>query len=106
MTRPEDLIYAVDERPPLLRLIFLGLQHAVLMSVYPVLIVIVFRHADDLADRPRLIVRHEQRRLSTVRSMLRNRCRERPGPEIRRSDPCRKRMREWASTKTQPLSMT
>ncbi|MFL5268506.1 MAG: uracil-xanthine permease family protein [Stellaceae bacterium] len=45
MTRPEDLIYAVDERPPLLRLIFLGLQHAVLMSVYPVLIVIVFRHA-------------------------------------------------------------
>src|SRR5205823_13452208 len=45
MTRPEDLIYAVDERPPWLRLIFLGMQHAVLMSVYPVLIVIVFRHA-------------------------------------------------------------
>jgi xanthine permease XanP len=45
MTRPEDLIYAVDERPPWLRLIFLGLQHAVLMSVYLVLIVIVFRHA-------------------------------------------------------------
>jgi hypothetical protein len=45
MTRPEDLIYAVDERPPLLRLIFLGLQHALLMSVYLVLIVIVFRHA-------------------------------------------------------------
>ena len=45
MTRPEDLIYAVDERPPWLRLIFLGMQHAVLMSVYLVLIVIVFRHA-------------------------------------------------------------
>jgi xanthine/uracil permease len=45
MTRPEDLIYAVDERPPWLRLVFLGLQHAMLMSVYLVLIVIVFRHA-------------------------------------------------------------
>ena len=46
MTRPEDLIYAVDERPPWPRLIFLGAQHAVLMSVYLVLIVIVFRSAD------------------------------------------------------------
>ncbi len=45
MTRPEDLIYAVDERPPWPRLLFLGAQHAVLMSVYLVLIVIVFRHA-------------------------------------------------------------
>jgi xanthine/uracil permease len=40
MTRPEDLVYAVAERPPWLRLTFLGLQHAVLMSVYLVLIVI------------------------------------------------------------------
>jgi xanthine permease XanP len=45
VTRPEDLIYVVDERPPWRRLIFLGAQHAVLMSVYLVLIVIVFRHA-------------------------------------------------------------
>jgi NCS2 family nucleobase:cation symporter-2 len=45
MTRPDDLIYGVDERPPWLRLIFLGAQHAALMSVYLVLIVIVFRHA-------------------------------------------------------------
>ncbi len=45
MTRPEDLIYAVGERPPWPRLLFLGAQHAVLMSVYLVLIVIVFRHA-------------------------------------------------------------
>ena len=45
MTRPEDLIYAVDERPPWPRLVLLGLQHAMLMSVYLVLIVIVFRHA-------------------------------------------------------------
>jgi len=46
VTRPEDLIYAVDELPPWPRLIFLGAQHAVLMSVYLVLIVIVFRRAD------------------------------------------------------------
>jgi xanthine permease XanP len=44
--RPEDLIYAIDERPPRPPLIFLGAQHAVLMSVYLVLIVIVFRHAE------------------------------------------------------------
>ena len=46
MTRPEDLIYGVDELPPWPRVIFLGAQHAVLMSVYLVLIVIVFRSAD------------------------------------------------------------
>jgi xanthine permease XanP len=46
VTRPEDLIYGVDELPPWPRLIFLGAQHAVLMSVYLVLIVIVFRSAD------------------------------------------------------------
>jgi NCS2 family nucleobase:cation symporter-2 len=46
MTRPEDLIYGVDELSPWLRLVFLGSQHTVLMSVYLVLIVIVFRGAD------------------------------------------------------------
>jgi NCS2 family nucleobase:cation symporter-2 len=45
MTRPADLIYAVDERPPLGHLVFLGAQHAALMSIYLVLIVIVFGHA-------------------------------------------------------------
>ncbi|MBV8937786.1 MAG: hypothetical protein JO095_18560, partial [Alphaproteobacteria bacterium] len=45
MTRPEDLLYAVDERPPWPRLLFLGLQHAMLLSVNLVLIVIVFRRA-------------------------------------------------------------
>jgi xanthine permease XanP len=44
-SRPEDLLYAVDELPPWPRLLFLGAQHAALMSVYLVLIVIVFRHA-------------------------------------------------------------
>lgn len=39
--RPADLIYSVDERPPLGPLIALGLQHAALASVYLVLIVIV-----------------------------------------------------------------
>jgi NCS2 family nucleobase:cation symporter-2 len=43
--RPHDLIYAVDERPPWGRLAMLGAQHAVLMSVYLVLIVIIARTA-------------------------------------------------------------
>src|SRR5215472_362761 len=45
MARPEDLFYAVDELPPWPRLLFLGMQHTMLMSVYLVLIVIVFRRA-------------------------------------------------------------
>jgi NCS2 family nucleobase:cation symporter-2 len=43
--RPEDLIYAVDEVPPWPRLLALGLQHALLISVFLVLLLIVFRHA-------------------------------------------------------------
>jgi NCS2 family nucleobase:cation symporter-2 len=43
--RPADLTYAVDDLPPWPSLLLLGAQHAVLMSVYLVLIVIVFRHA-------------------------------------------------------------
>jgi NCS2 family nucleobase:cation symporter-2 len=39
--RPTDLIYAVDETPPLARLALLGAQHAALLAVYLVLIVIV-----------------------------------------------------------------
>ena len=44
-TRPEDLLYAVDEMPPWPRLLFLGMQHAMLLSVNLILIVIVFRRA-------------------------------------------------------------
>lgn len=44
--RPDDLIYAVDERPPPARLLALGLQHAALLSIYLVMVVIVFRAAD------------------------------------------------------------
>lgn len=43
--RPDDLVYAVDERPPLPRLLALGSQHAVLASVYLILIVIIARKA-------------------------------------------------------------
>ncbi|MFO1055413.1 MAG: solute carrier family 23 protein [Dongiaceae bacterium] len=43
--RPEELTYAVDERPPWPRLLALGLQHAVLVSIYLVLVVIVARAA-------------------------------------------------------------
>ncbi len=45
VARPDDLIYAVDERPPLFKLILLGLQHTMLMSVYLVIIVIIARKA-------------------------------------------------------------
>ncbi|MEO1223967.1 MAG: solute carrier family 23 protein [Pseudomonadota bacterium] len=44
--RPDDLIYAVDDRPPLPRLIALGLQHAALLSIYLVMVVIIFRAAN------------------------------------------------------------
>ena len=51
MTRREDLIYTVDEMPPWPRLLVLGMQYAMLMSVNLVLIVIIFRHvgANDAA---------------------------------------------------------
>ena len=44
-TRPDDLIYAVDEWPPWPKLVLLGLQQAILAAVYLVLIVIVARAA-------------------------------------------------------------
>ncbi len=44
-TRPEDLIYAVDEWPPWPKLLLLGLQQAILASVYLVLVVVVARAA-------------------------------------------------------------
>jgi NCS2 family nucleobase:cation symporter-2 len=44
-TRPDDLIYAVDECPPWPKLLLLGLQQAVLAAVYLVLLVIVARAA-------------------------------------------------------------
>src|SRR5258708_6453378 len=44
-SRPPGLIYAVDERPPGPQLALLGLQHAGMIAVYLVLIVIIVRAA-------------------------------------------------------------
>jgi xanthine permease XanP len=41
--RPENLIYALDERPPLIKLIFLGLQQASVVSIFLVFMVLVVR---------------------------------------------------------------
>ena len=43
--RPENLIYAVDEKPPLVNLVFLGLQQVSLLSIYLVFLVLVIREA-------------------------------------------------------------
>lgn len=39
--RPDDLIYGVDDRPPFIRLCLLGLQHALLISIYLIIISII-----------------------------------------------------------------
>ncbi len=44
-TKPSDLLYGVDETPPLPRLLALGFQYAVLISVYLVIVVLVARAA-------------------------------------------------------------
>lgn len=41
--RSESLIYAVDDVPPLLTTVFLGLQQVALMAIYLVMVVIVVR---------------------------------------------------------------
>lgn len=41
--RPEDLVYAVDETPPLRHLVPLGIQYAALLAVYLMLVVVVVR---------------------------------------------------------------
>ena len=44
-TRPSELAYAVDERPPWPKLVALGLQHTFLICVYLVLVAIVAKDA-------------------------------------------------------------
>jgi xanthine permease XanP len=44
--RPANLVYAVDEWPPPFRLALLGVQYAVMSSIYLVLVVIVLRQAN------------------------------------------------------------
>jgi len=46
-TRPEDLIYAVNEKPPLIRLTLLGFQNALLIAIYLVYIVIITKAAGE-----------------------------------------------------------
>ena len=49
-TKPTDLLYGVDETPPLPRLLALGFQYAVLISVYLVVVVLVARAAGVTQD--------------------------------------------------------
>jgi xanthine permease XanP len=43
--RPPNLLYAVNEWPPPLRLALLGCQYAVMAAIYLILVVIILRHA-------------------------------------------------------------
>src|SRR5215471_21189829 len=43
--RPPNLLYAVNEWPPPLRLALLGCQYAVMAAVYLILVAIILRHA-------------------------------------------------------------
>ena len=43
--RPSNLLYAVDEWPPPLRLALLGFQYAVMAAIYLILVAIILRHA-------------------------------------------------------------
>ena len=44
-SKPTDLIYGVDDVPPLPRLIALGFQYAIMISVYLILVLLVARAA-------------------------------------------------------------
>ncbi|MEJ2719501.1 MAG: solute carrier family 23 protein [Deltaproteobacteria bacterium] len=50
MTRPKNLVYAVDEMPPFLNLGVLGLQLVSVLAIYLVLMVIVVREAGASAE--------------------------------------------------------
>ena len=56
VTRPPELLYAVDERPPPIRLAALGLQYAVLIGIYLIFVVMVARAAKVPADVMRDLV--------------------------------------------------
>jgi NCS2 family nucleobase:cation symporter-2 len=43
--RPPNLLYAVNEWPPPLRLALLGCQNAVMAAIYLILVAIILRHA-------------------------------------------------------------
>ena len=50
VTRPPELLYAVDERPPPGRLVAMGSQYAFLIGVYLIIVVIVAREAKASPD--------------------------------------------------------
>src|SRR5690606_1096972 len=56
-TRPQDLAYAVDETPPWPRLLVLGLQYAILIAVYLVVIVVIARKAGVSPETERDLIR-------------------------------------------------
>jgi xanthine permease XanP len=43
--RPPNLLYALDEWPPPLRLALLGFQYAAMAAIYLILVAIILRHA-------------------------------------------------------------
>src|SRR5258707_8017962 len=43
--RPSNLLYAVNEWPPPVRLVLLGFQYAVMAAMYLILVAIILRHA-------------------------------------------------------------
>jgi xanthine permease XanP len=43
--RPAELVYAVDETPPPLRLVLIGLQYAIMTAIYLIIVAIIARHA-------------------------------------------------------------
>ena len=45
MTRPDSLTYAVDDVPPLAKLLLLGLQQTLVVAMYLVMVAIVVRAA-------------------------------------------------------------
>lgn len=49
-TKPTDLVYGVDDVPPLPRLFALGFQYAILLGVYLIIVVLVARAAKAPAD--------------------------------------------------------
>ena len=42
--RPAELVYAVDEIPPPLRLVLIGLQYAIMTAIYLIIVAIILRH--------------------------------------------------------------
>lgn len=42
--RPAELVYAVDEVPPPLRLVLIGLQYAIMTAIYLIIVAIILRH--------------------------------------------------------------